>query len=183
MFKCSSVYFDFIAQYLMHWKWNGLNYLPVFVMIISVPSSWNLSHNSFVSRWQSIGNSWSQLHRGFTCEFDDDDVLEEFLVALRPLDVRRLTSSSSSSSSSSTSSSSCSSSASSTSTLASDTSASENSSTSTSFSTASSASLLELDSTFGCVSSLLTVVWDIRSEPICSQLDQIEYKINWLYIT
>ena len=39
---------------------------PVFVMIISVPRSWNLSHSSLVSRWHSACNSSSQLHRIFT---------------------------------------------------------------------------------------------------------------------
>lgn len=35
--------------------------LPVLVMIISVPRSWNLSHNSLVSSWQSTDNNSSQL--------------------------------------------------------------------------------------------------------------------------
>lgn len=37
-------------------------YLPVFVMIISVPNSWNFSHKSFVSKWHWIGFNSSQLH-------------------------------------------------------------------------------------------------------------------------
>lgn len=37
-------------------------YLPVFVMIISVPSSLNLSHKSFVSRWHTTFRSSSQLN-------------------------------------------------------------------------------------------------------------------------
>lgn len=37
-------------------------HLPVFVIIISVPRSWNLSHNSFVSRWHWIGRRSSELH-------------------------------------------------------------------------------------------------------------------------
>lgn len=40
-------------------------YLPVFVMIISVPRSWNLSHRSFVSKWHSTFKSSSQLHKIF----------------------------------------------------------------------------------------------------------------------
>lgn len=36
--------------------------LPVFVMIISVPNSWNLSHNSFVSKWHCTGRRSSELH-------------------------------------------------------------------------------------------------------------------------
>lgn len=36
-------------------------HLPVFVMIISVPKSLNLSHSSFVSKWQIIGRNSSQL--------------------------------------------------------------------------------------------------------------------------
>lgn len=40
-------------------------YLPVFVMIISVPRSWNLSQRSFVSKWHSTFKSSSQLHKIF----------------------------------------------------------------------------------------------------------------------
>lgn len=36
-------------------------YLPVLVIIISVPSSWKRSHNSFVSKWHCTGFSSSQL--------------------------------------------------------------------------------------------------------------------------
>lgn len=44
-------------------KWaSDQTYLPVFVIIISVPSSWNLSHNSFVSKWHCTGFNSSQLH-------------------------------------------------------------------------------------------------------------------------
>lgn len=39
-----------------------LTYLPVFVIIISVPNSWNLSHNSLVSKWHWTGFNSSQLH-------------------------------------------------------------------------------------------------------------------------
>lgn len=39
-----------------------VTYLPVFVMIISVPNSWNFSHKSFVSKWHWIGFNSSQLH-------------------------------------------------------------------------------------------------------------------------
>lgn len=39
-----------------------VTHLPVLVMIISVPSSWNLSHSSFVSRWHCRGMRSSQLH-------------------------------------------------------------------------------------------------------------------------
>lgn len=42
--------------------WICSTYLPVFVMIISVPNSWNFSHKSFVSRWHCIGFNSSQLH-------------------------------------------------------------------------------------------------------------------------
>lgn len=37
-------------------------YRPVFVIIISVPKSLNLSHSSFVSRWHCTGRRSSQLH-------------------------------------------------------------------------------------------------------------------------
>lgn len=46
-------------------------YLPVFVMIISVPRSWNLSQRSFVSRWHSTFSNSSQLHRIFWTLGDD----------------------------------------------------------------------------------------------------------------
>lgn len=46
-----------------------LSYRPVFVIIISVPKSWNLSHNSFVSRWQWTDNNSSQLHFPFISTF------------------------------------------------------------------------------------------------------------------
>ena len=42
-----------------------VSYLPVFVMIISVPSSLNLSHSSFVSKKQSTYFNSSQLHFAF----------------------------------------------------------------------------------------------------------------------
>lgn len=41
--------------------------LPVLVMIISVPSSLNLSHNSLVSRRHSTGFRQSQLQRPLSC--------------------------------------------------------------------------------------------------------------------
>ena len=63
-------------------KWA---YLPVFVMIISVPSSLNLSHNSFVSKKQSTYFNSSQLHFAFIIRtfsfsffFGGLDVEEEF---------------------------------------------------------------------------------------------------------
>ena len=45
-----------------------VTYLPVFVMIISVPRSWNLSQSSLVSRWHSTLSSSSQLHRIFVLD-------------------------------------------------------------------------------------------------------------------
>lgn len=49
-----------------------VTYRPVLVIIISVPNSWNLSHNSFVSKWHCTGARSSQLHesvkRAFVCE-------------------------------------------------------------------------------------------------------------------
>lgn len=49
---------------LVNWSSSSSSstYLPVFVMIISVPNSWNFSHKSFVSRWHCIGFNSSQLH-------------------------------------------------------------------------------------------------------------------------
>lgn len=44
---------------IAYWKFP---YLPVFVIIISVPKSWNLSHNSFVSKWHWMGRRSSELH-------------------------------------------------------------------------------------------------------------------------
>lgn len=41
------------------------SYLPVFVIIISVPRSWNLSHKSLVSKWHSVVNNSSQLQEIF----------------------------------------------------------------------------------------------------------------------
>lgn len=43
-------------------RFNSVTYRPVFVIIISVPKSWNLSHNSFVSKWHCTGAKSSQLH-------------------------------------------------------------------------------------------------------------------------
>lgn len=40
---------------------KSFTYLPVLVMIISVPSSWNLSQSSLFSRWHSTLASSSQL--------------------------------------------------------------------------------------------------------------------------
>lgn len=47
-------------------KWP---YLPVFVMIISVPSSLNLSQRSLVSRWQATCFSSSQFDRSWSNGF------------------------------------------------------------------------------------------------------------------
>lgn len=50
--------------------------LPVFVMIISVPSSLNLSHRSLVSSRQLTCCSSSELHRSSSTGFDDGVVAE-----------------------------------------------------------------------------------------------------------
>ena len=60
-----------------------LTNLPVLVMIISVPNSLNLSHNSLVSRWQSTSCSCSQLHLGLICGLE----LEEEPLEPLPLDL------------------------------------------------------------------------------------------------
>lgn len=49
-----------LCKYLFYHTKTMTN-LPVLVMIISVPRSWNLSHNSLVSSWQSTDNNSSQL--------------------------------------------------------------------------------------------------------------------------
>lgn len=54
-----------------NWSLNQVTYRPVFVIIISVPNSKNLSHSSFVSKWHCTGARSSQLHesvkRDFVC--------------------------------------------------------------------------------------------------------------------
>lgn len=48
-------------QVVSKWILKVWTYRPVFVMIISVSNSLNLSHNSLVSRWHWMGNNSSQL--------------------------------------------------------------------------------------------------------------------------
>ena len=58
-------------------------HLPVLVMIISVPSSWNLSHSSLFSRWHSTLERSSQLNLFLSSgaygllELDTDEVVDE----------------------------------------------------------------------------------------------------------
>lgn len=73
---CSYEYFFndttiFCGSYYILTKCSGVNkcyfcklvtHLPVFVIIISVPRSWNLSQSSLVSKWHSVVKSSSQLH-------------------------------------------------------------------------------------------------------------------------
>ncbi len=59
-------------------------YLPLLVMIISVPKSWNLSHSSFVSRWQMTSRSSSQLDRSRRSGFLGTD-----FVSVGEVDLRR----------------------------------------------------------------------------------------------
>lgn len=62
-------------------KFDKLTNLPVLVMIISVPSSLNLSHRSLVSRWQMTCLSSSQFERSWSRGFIGEGALPLLLPA------------------------------------------------------------------------------------------------------
>lgn len=61
-------------------KIQSQTYRPHLVIIISVPKSWNLSHNSFVSRWHCRGAISSQLLESTKRDFVCNAKLEKILL-------------------------------------------------------------------------------------------------------
>lgn len=74
--------------------WRTQTYRPVFVMIISVSNSLNLSHNSLVSRWHWMGNNSSQLQDPLILGcgwFGGEDIKSDILFFLENVCVQLTT--------------------------------------------------------------------------------------------